>query len=188
MLLEMTLQRKKLLCSLPKKPWDKGHDPLWAFLACAQNLKFSFLHEIMGFITDNGEAASSLCPVLIWVCLTQLGPKLPWLPLQLLTLESSSPPKASVLTTCLNQKEEEEEEGKEEEEEWSNASHSWWRMPWERFHAEETTAHTACEKERLTWSRRREGTYVLNVSISPVRLMRSVRLTSTFSLSFSSSC
>lgn len=32
-----------------------------------------------------------------------------------------------------------------------------------------------------------QGTYVLNVSISPVRLIRSIRLTSTFSLSFSSS-
>lgn len=36
-------------------------------------------------------------------------------------------------------------------------------------------------------SKYEQGTYVLNVSISPVRLIRSVRLTSTFSLSFSSS-
>lgn len=52
----------------------------------------------------------------------------------------------------------------------------------------ETKAHSACEEERLTCSKCLEGTYVLNVSISPVRLIRSVRLTSTFSLSFSSSC
>lgn len=52
----------------------------------------------------------------------------------------------------------------------------------------ETKAHSACEEERLACGKRLEGTYVLNVSISPVRLIRSVRLTSTFSLSFSSSC